>query len=576
MAFDRDFVPTPDVPLSLHVRRHGPVQSVYGPIDCLPRITAYNLYNIHQVVHIDPATNPASDFVASPASEPFFDSKLEPEPDGNPEGHNQSCLSLRTYKTIPLLLGALAIAFAAVALRPLIPRLRCPYHETETLNQTALRPPPVCKSKQAVPLSLFDDLAALIRRRANAPLPLIVSAQDVVNQYYNNAHGSPPPHRTSNDSYSDSSFSAPITVFFVHLQDASTNLCNAATDWALVSKFPMLDDITFLCSAIFRSAINLPIQWSETTSLMAHSYSHTSVTAISTLLDTLGRHDSSIQHETDADSGTGAPCPLADPYFYNTTSYAVLNSLKQIFFGTHSPPDPGLARFSELVHDATRMTAALERELSDQHARLLLLSNMLIRRPKTRVLGCLDALNGVPARTKADYALADIATRYDNLLPLINTATTLVWIVGFTHQEFKNITRDLERLANQTLTLVAVPPPLPPTASPTPHDQCNQQPAWHATSWVLQTYGTNPEEGGIACTFWYLPPIGDIVMTFEMPLSWCEQEAGASEQDYEWLYGCARLSRRGSGRWDNPLLGRHDDDHFQLEAEGNLKLSVWT
>ncbi|GJC86283.1 hypothetical protein ColLi_09121 [Colletotrichum liriopes] len=546
MAFDRDFVPTPDVPLSLHVPRHGPVRSVYGPIDYLPRITAYNLCNIHQVVHIDPATNPASDFVANPASEPTFDSKLEPEPDGNPEGHNQSCPSLRIYKTIPLLLGALAIAFAAVALRPLIPRLRCPYHETETLNQTALRPPSVCKSKQAVPLPLFDDLAALIRRRANAPLPLIVSAQDVVNQYYNDAHGSLPPHRTSNDSHSDSSLSAPITVFFVHLEDASTNLCDAATDWALASKSPMLDDITFLCSAIFRSAVNLPIQWSETTSLMAHSYSHTSVAAISTLLDTLGRHDSSIHHDADADADTGAPCPLADSYFYNTTSYAVLNSLKQIFFGTHSPPAAGLARFSELVHDATRMTAALERDLSDQHARLLLLSNMVrdalvpASRAHQKTKNSCSWLSGCPQRrarthSMADYALADIAPRYDDLLPLINTATTLVWIVGFTHQEFKNITRDLERLGNQTLTLVAVPPPLPPTASPTPHDQCNQQPAWHATPWVLQTYGTNPEEAGIACTFWYLPPIRNIAMAFEKLLSWCKQEAGASEQDYEWL-----------------------------------------
>ncbi|WYZ36298.1 hypothetical protein EsH8_XII_000048 [Colletotrichum jinshuiense] len=551
MAFDHDFVPTPDVPLSLHVRRHGPVRSVYGTIDCLPRITAYNLCNIRQVVHIDPATNPAFYSDSNPASEPVFDSDSELAPDDHFDGHRQSCPSPRTYMTIPLLLGALAIALAAVTLRPLIPRLRCHCYESMTLNQTPSMAPPVCKSKQAMPLPLFDNLAALIRRRSNAPLPLTVSAQAVINQYYNNEDSSSWPHRTPDDSHSDPNLDAPITLFFVHLQDASTNLCDAATDWALSSKSPMLDDITLICSAIYRSATKLPIQWSETTSFMSHSYSHTSVTAISTFLDTLQRHDSSTRNDADAnndaDADNGAPCSLTNSCFYNTTSYAVLNSLKEIFFGTHYPPSDGLARFSEFVHDATRMTAALERELSDQHARLLLLSNMVrdtlvpasrVHHRKTKtscywLSGC--SPRRAPVHSMADYALADIAPRYNRLLPFINTATTLVWIVGFTHQELRNVVLDLERLGNQTLALVAVPPPLPPTASPTPLDQCDQQTAWYTTPWVMQTYSTNMEEGGIACTFWYLPPISDIVMAFEKLLSWCKQEASASEQDYAWL-----------------------------------------
>ncbi|EFQ35913.1 uncharacterized protein GLRG_11021 [Colletotrichum graminicola M1.001] len=323
MAFGHDFVPTPDVPLSLYVRRRGPVRSVYGDVDCLPQVTAYNLYTINQDVHIGRATNPTNPALdsASESSPSPAEFEADAEPETAQEAAGSRLLRANPPQATPLLLGAIALTLAAavvvvlyLVVTPLLGRpLPCGGKMDETRT-----PPPVCKHKRAAPLTLFDDLAALLARRANAPLPLTVTAQAVIDQHYNASHGLSDPTRAS----------TPITVFFVHLRETSAGLCDDTTDWALESKSPMLDDLVLLCSSIHDSLVDLPTRWLDTSGFMSFPYSYKSITAISTFVNALEQH-----------AGTDA---YADPsennmLFYNTTSSPASQGVIVMFLDVRLP-----------------------------------------------------------------------------------------------------------------------------------------------------------------------------------------------------------------------------------------------
>ncbi|KAK1570001.1 LOW QUALITY PROTEIN: uncharacterized protein LY79DRAFT_594563 [Colletotrichum navitas] len=312
MAFGHDFVPTPDVPLSLHVRRRGPVRSVYGEVDCLPQVTAYNLYTINQEVHIGRATNPtnpALDSASDPSPSPA-EFEADTEPETAQEAAGSRLLRANPPKTTHLLLGAIALTLAAAAAVIVVlysigtPLLVRPPPPCGREMDGTRSPPPVCKHKRAAPLTLFDDLAALITRRVNAPLPLTVTAQAVIDQHYNASHGSSDPTRGS----------TPITVFFIHLRETSAGLCDDATDWALESKSPMLDGLVLLCSSIHDSLVDLPTRWLETSGFMSFPYSYKSITAISSFVNALEQHDGTDAYADSSDNNNMC--------FYNTTSYA--------------------------------------------------------------------------------------------------------------------------------------------------------------------------------------------------------------------------------------------------------------
>ncbi|KAK2052533.1 hypothetical protein LY76DRAFT_526488 [Colletotrichum caudatum] len=328
MAFGHDFVPTPDVPLSLHVRRRGPVLSVYGDVDCLPQVTAYNLCTINQDVHIGRATNPtnpALDSASDPSPSPS-ESEADTETETAQKAAGSRLFRANPPKATSLLLGAIALTLAAAVAAAVIVVLysivtpllvRHPPPCGREMGETR-PPPPVCKHKRAAPLTLFDDLAALVTRRANAPLPLIVTAQAVIDQHYNASRGLSDPTRGS----------TPITVFFVHLRETSAGLCDEATNWALESKSPMLDDLVLICSSIHDSLVDLPTRWLETSGFMSFPYSYKPITAISTFVNALEQHAGT---EADAGSSDNNMC------FYNTTSSPASQGVIVVFLDARLP-----------------------------------------------------------------------------------------------------------------------------------------------------------------------------------------------------------------------------------------------
>lgn len=83
IAFNDDFVPTPDVDLSLHVRRYGPVRSLYGPVEDHALISSYSLCNVDEAVHIDPGTRPIPKAPGRGEAESRVATEVRPQPLGN-------------------------------------------------------------------------------------------------------------------------------------------------------------------------------------------------------------------------------------------------------------------------------------------------------------------------------------------------------------------------------------------------------------------------------------------------------------------------------------------------------------
>ncbi|KAK2051821.1 hypothetical protein LY76DRAFT_673501 [Colletotrichum caudatum] len=278
----------------------------------------------------------------------------------------------------------------------------------------------------------------------------------------------------------------PVTVFSTDLLNAPESLCLVVTFHAGVVESPLYADLKLLCNSLHGTLAGLEYEWLPASEFMSFEYSYKPLDAISALINALERHESSARADAAAANSGGThntgtpPCSPPDMCFYNTTSYAVLNSVKQILFGSDFP------YLTHLVYDAVRRTAALERVLTDAHSRLLLLSSMVCdnfvaasRAHTHQAKASCSWFSGCRPKTY-DSSLANIAIEYDRLLPLIDTATTLI---GSSPSSTKNS-----------------------TASSGP-----------SSGW---RHGTSLGEGDITCTFWYLPPIRDIITTFEKLLSW--------------------------------------------------------
>ncbi|KAJ4997173.1 hypothetical protein K4K48_007289 [Colletotrichum sp. SAR 10_66] len=434
----------------------------------------------------------------------------------------------------PLLANAVFLFSLALALALALARTQ---RSSTTTTTTPSEPEPdrtppaiariPCQTITPVPLSLLDELADLIVLRANAPLPLIVIGQQVVDQHYA-AHGAPP------RSDFNSTTTPPITAFFAQIYELSNALCDAATDWAISNKSSIAKDALIpLCAAISRSALDVPQLWAEVTADVDYSWSSPLLNTLRRFVKTLRQYESSAYNE--------ALSRPADSCFYNTTSYAVLEQLSLLFFNDTTQPGGGATQFSEVAYSKAHAIGNIRRAFAALLARLSLLSSIVrdIMLPISK-----EYIRSKPTRSRLSWlsrphppirqqdALANIAPRFERLLPIINTATTLVWIVAFAHTQVQQVVDDLERLGNQTQTLLTVPPS--PNGCQLPQ-ACISFPgeAWHAKSWVAET--NHGAANGSACVVWYLPSIGSVITSFENLTAWLQEEVSQSEEDFTWL-----------------------------------------
>ncbi|GKT67222.1 hypothetical protein ColTof4_13609 [Colletotrichum tofieldiae] len=418
-----------------------------------------------------------------------------------------------------------------------------------------------------LPLPTFDDLASLLRDWIDAPLPFIVSAQDVVDRHY---HAHEPPY--SGEAKLPRGGNVTMSVFFAHLRHSSAALCDASTIWAIDASSPWRDDIRLLCRSTTRDAADLSLAWGRAAATLALVWPGRFSNAIHHLLVALrerageGGGDGDGGHVDGEQVDDGGDGTREHVRFYNRTSIELLQKLNALFFTGHGGE---LSSFAEVVYKASDELRAVEQAIT-KLVRHLSLVTAILRRDEVDLAGTAARVRGYgngsgslgfgpgwlrrrpwspPAPLCEDEAnLARVASTYSEAIPFLNTAVALAWVVGFTRRQVDGVIREAERQGNRTWALVgAAPTPSPPPSSRSSPLAAPPWEWWRGLQWVSESrQGTDGTE--LVQTYWYLPSIREAIAAIERVLSWGASEGSRWRAQWEWGLHETEMYWRSEGR----------------------------
>ncbi|KAI8263026.1 hypothetical protein K4K58_013232 [Colletotrichum sp. SAR11_239] len=510
MTFDPNFSPSPFGPLNIRLRDNGTVAYVYAHTpdnDIDPNNIDFCIVKETIPLFSSPSRPPRCSFWLSP-----------------PSSLSRLWLLILWLVTI-VATALLIISFNASGTYP-------PSSPSRSGSPTA-----PSRVRQA-PLRVFDDLISLLQHHAVAPLPVVGSAQDIVDRHYR-IHPNPREILTGNMTVAD---------FFNHLNTASSELCAAVKAWSSRSRPSLHADAVLLCRDVSRSTLNVGPRWYQAAATLTSSWHSTSTYAIFHLLEAL--KDRLPLHNDDRYKDNATTSRDQDFRFYNETSHSVLHTISTLFF--EAPELRGRpSSFAQAVYTAADDLDSLQHTVARAVISLSLLVNILrsdvvldARAQKLRN-DTRDSTSGwrfagpSSARLNAtELALARIIPPYDQLLPLLDTTSALTWAIGFSRQLLGTVVSELHAQGNRTAALLGTPL--------LDVQQADDMACWwRGGPWVTETW---EQAGGwrqvLTRTHWYIPALGPTITQLQGLANWGTNNARRSQSQRQWWW--AESMRRGA------------------------------
>ncbi|KAK1974837.1 hypothetical protein LZ30DRAFT_384170 [Colletotrichum cereale] len=365
-------------------------------------------------------------------------------------------------------------------------------------------------------LTLLGDLAPLIRRCVNAPLPLVAGTLDLVRQHYGNPYNPPPPPRLNRRSSSSSSSAAhegveprnvTVSIFLAHVSSTVSDLCDADSSWVIYSRSPLKPDVLLLCQSITHVIAGLSGTWARVTGSAMLSWP----ASLSLATFRLGEELRERQATTGSSAG----------------DMALLRQLDAILFRVQTPGrsqddvDDSVPSLAEVTHQLFHEVQELETETAQLVAHVTLLTSILRDNGVVAAAAAAASAHTRPGwfpttrhSSDVDVSLVRLAAAYDATLPLLYTCTALTWVVGLTRREMDLLVSSQQRAGNLTEALLA-----------------------GAAAWMTRgaaADGRDGKGGGGARTTWYMTALDRIVDEWEETESWQRREALSSRADWMW------------------------------------------